>query len=153
MIERRLWVVVLLAALAAEVRAGEAAAPAALAPAAEENLVQLNFPENLEVKVLVDYVAKRLGMNVLYDEAVLKKRITIAAPARVPADSLRGLLASVLRMTGLALVDADQPGWKRIVESKDLGALAERIAEDPAALKGAPAASVTAATFMFASVA
>ena len=108
------------------------------APAADD-LIQLNFPENLEVKVLVDYVGKRLGMNILYDEVTLKKRVTLAAPVKVPKDSLLGLLESVLKMTGLALVDADQPGWKRIVESKDLVSVAGRIQEDTAQLKDAAA--------------
>jgi general secretion pathway protein D len=102
--------------------------------ASEEGLIQLNFPEDLEIKLLVDYVAKRLGMNILYDESAVKKRITILAPAKVPKDSLLGLLQNILKVTGLALVDADQPGWKQIVESKDLVSLAGRIEEDTARL-------------------
>ncbi len=33
--------------------------------AAEQEMIQLNFPENLEVKVLIDYVARRREMNLL----------------------------------------------------------------------------------------
>ena len=135
--------------LAGRVEAGtvlrESSAPPAAA--AGEELIQLNFPANLEVKVLVDYVGQRLGMNILYDESILKKRITISAPAKVPADSLLGLLESVLKATGLALADADQPGWKRIVESRDLTALAGRIIEDPSHLAGARSTSAVMQVF------
>jgi type II secretory pathway component GspD/PulD (secretin) len=124
------------------------ATPKADSAPADDDLVQLNFPENLEVKVLVDYVGKRLGMNILYDETVLKKRITISAPAKVPADSLLGLLESVLKVTGLALVDADQPGWKRVVEAKTLLAVTGQVREDTSALAGA--GSTTAMTQVFA---
>jgi len=123
---------VLLLLLASSTVGGAADGPG---PAgSEEGLIQLNFPESLEVKLLVDYVAKRLGMNILYDESAVKKRITILAPAKVPKDSLLGLLQNILKVTGLALVDADQPGWKQIVESKDLVSLAGRIEEDTARL-------------------
>jgi len=108
----------------------------ATAPA-DGDLIQLNFPDNMPVKVLVDYVGQRLGMNVLYDESILRKQVTIAAPTKVPEDSLLGLLESVLKVTGLALVDGDQPGWKRIIETKDLSAVAEGVQEDPQALAGA----------------
>ena len=123
---------VLLLLLASSTVGGAADGPG---PAgSEEGLIQLNFPESLEVKLLVDYVAKRLGMNILYDESAVKKRITILAPAKVPKDSLLGLLQNILKVTGLALVDADQPGWKQIVESKDLVAVTGRIEEDTARL-------------------
>ena len=104
-------------------------------PPGEEGLIELNLPENVEVKVLVDYVSQRLGLNVLYEESLVKKRITISAHTKVPKESLLGLLKSVLKVTGLALVDGDQPGWKRIVESTDLVGISERIREDPAGLE------------------
>ena len=85
-------------------------------PTADDNLIALNFPENLELKTLVDYVSQRLGFNVSYqEEQLLNQRVTIKAPARIPADALFGLLQSMLKARGLAVVDGDQPGWKRIV--------------------------------------
>lgn len=106
-------------------------------PAEEKELIQLNFPQNLEVKVLVDYVSKRLGMNILYDEAIVKKRVTISAPAKIPKDSLYGLFESVLKMAGLMLIDDDQPGWKRIVENKNLLDLTNTFEEGKETLAGA----------------
>jgi type II secretory pathway component GspD/PulD (secretin) len=130
--------------------AGEPASGASPTPkpaAGDENLIQLNFPENLEVKALVDFIGKRLGMNILYDDAVVRKRITIAAPAKVPTESLLGLLQSVLKMTGLALVDSDQPGWKKIVSAQSLLSVSGRIQEDPQRLTATEAALAVTQVF------
>lgn len=77
--------------------------------------IQLNFPENVELKLLVQYVSDRLGLNFVYDEQALNQRVTIRAPAPISRSSLLGLLESVLQMKGLTIVDAEQAGWKRIV--------------------------------------
>jgi len=90
-------------------------------PAAqEEALVKLNFPREVEIKALIDYVSDRLGIKVLYDEQLANKKINIKAPGDIPASSLVGVLESALKMKGLALVDADAPGWKRIVSTDTL---------------------------------
>ncbi|WP_428940626.1 secretin N-terminal domain-containing protein [Fontivita pretiosa] len=83
--------------------------------AASEPLILLNFPENLELKLFVDYVSGRLGINIYYDEQAINQRVTIKSPAKVPQRSLLPLLQSVLQMKGLVLADSEQPGWKRIV--------------------------------------
>jgi general secretion pathway protein D len=85
-------------------------------PAADSELISLNFPENMELKALVDYVSQRLGFNVSYqDEQLANQRVTIKSPTQVPASALVGLLQSMLKTRGLTMIDADQPGWKRIV--------------------------------------
>lgn len=91
------------------------------------NMIRLTFPENMEIKALAEYVSGRLNINVLYDEQIGAKRLTIKSPADVPKDSLLGLFQSALRMKGLVLVDADQPGWKKIVPSQDLLAASKTI--------------------------
>lgn len=88
-------------------------------------LVQLNFPDQVDLKLLVEYVSTRLGVKILYDEEVLNKKITIKAPNEIPASSLLDLLDSALKMKGLALVDADVPDWKQIVVSRDLTQIAQ----------------------------
>ncbi len=88
------------------------------APADEQ--VQLVFPENIEVRTLIDYVSKRLSLNIIFqDESLAKRRITLTTPTRIPKDSLLGFLQTVLKMSGLAMIDAEQPGWKKIVPSQD----------------------------------
>jgi len=126
----------------------EPAPPTATPPAAGEGeLIQLNFPENLEVKLFVDYVSQRLGLNILYDESVIKKRVTIVAPTKVPKDSLLGLLQSVLKMTGLALVDADQPGWQRVISSQELLSATKGFEETSEAFAKAEATTVITQIF------
>src|SRR5689334_12643719 len=88
-------------------------------------MVQLNFPEEVELKILVDYVSKRLGVKILYDEQIANKKVSIKSPGPIPADSLIGLLESVLKMKGLALVDGDINGWKRIRPVADLSQFAQ----------------------------
>jgi general secretion pathway protein D len=83
-------------------------------------MVKLNFPEEIDLKLLVEYVSTRLGVKILYGEEVAKKKISIKAPSEIPAQSLMNLLESALKMKELALVDADVPGWKQIVSSSDL---------------------------------
>ena len=75
----------------------------------------LNLPEGAPLKVLLEYVSQEFHLNILYDEQVAGQRVTIRAPARLPKSAVLSLLESVLRTKGLALVDADQPGWKRVV--------------------------------------
>lgn len=98
-------------------------------PEAEKALISLNFPENLELKVLIDYVSQRLTINILYDEQVGNKRVTLRSPAQVPQSSLLGLLESVLKMKGLALVDEEQKGWKRVAVTTNLLAISKSAKE------------------------
>ena len=79
--------------------------------------MSLNLPENAPLKVLIDYVSQEFGVSILYDEQLGNQRLTIVAPAKLPRSAIPALLDSALRMKGLALVDAGQPGWKRVVAS------------------------------------
>jgi type II secretory pathway component GspD/PulD (secretin) len=72
--------------------------------------------------VVVDYVSATLGLNVIYDDSELNKRIALRVAEPVPKDSLLGLLRTVLRSRGLALVEAEQPGWLKIVPADKLPA-------------------------------
>ncbi len=87
-------------------------------------MIALDFPPNLELKVLIQYVGDRLGINFLYDEQDVAQHITIVAPAQISKDSLLGLLESALKMKGLVVVDGDQPGWKRITLAANLKSVA-----------------------------
>jgi general secretion pathway protein D len=87
--------------------------------------VKLNFPDQVELTLLVEYVSQRLGVKILYDEQVGNKQVTIKAPGEIPAASLLNVLESALKIKGLALVDGDVPGWKQIVPIKDLAQIAQ----------------------------
>jgi type II secretory pathway component GspD/PulD (secretin) len=99
--------------------------PPATQPAlAAEELITLTFPDNMDLKVFVEYVSQSLKLNILYEDQTISQTVTIKAPTKVPKSSLLGLLESVLKMKGLALVDAEQPGWKRIIPATGLIATA-----------------------------
>ena len=86
--------------------------PPAPAPGrSASGMVELNLPKSVSLDVMVDYVSKRLGMNILYDEQVSRQKVTVLSPKAVPVDSLPGLLDSMLAMKGLARVPTDQEGW------------------------------------------
>ena len=91
------------------------------APASgKKGMIQLNLPPETELKTLIDLVSQRLGVQFLYDEQVANKRISINSPRSIPAESLLEVLEVRLKMKGLALVDAEPAGWKRIVVAEDL---------------------------------
>ena len=96
---------------------------------AKNPLITLRFPEKLELKIFVDYVSKRAGINILYDEKLGRRLITIKAPSQVPLSSLLGILNSALKMNNLALIDDEQRGWKRIVQADKLVAIAPPISQ------------------------
>jgi len=116
-----------MAALSTARALGQAARSAPPTGPKTAGTIRLNLPDNVELKVLADYVSERLGMNILYDEQAGKKRITVKAPAEIPKESLLGLLQSALKMNDLVLAEADQPGWKKIVPARDLTTVTREI--------------------------
>lgn len=92
---------------------------------ADDGLVQLNFPNEIELKGLIDYVSQRLNVKILYDDQIANKKVSIKGPGEIPANSLMGLLESALKMKGLALEDAEAPGWKRVTSTAKLPLIAK----------------------------
>ncbi|MDB5298880.1 MAG: type secretion system protein GspD, partial [Phycisphaerales bacterium] len=113
-----LWTLVVLAPRALAQQA--ATAPATTQPAAGE-LITLNLSEGVELKTLADYVSKRLDLNIVYSDDVGAQRVVIRTPAKLPKESLIGLLQSALQIKGFALVDGDAPGLKKIIPVTNLG--------------------------------
>ncbi|QDU70605.1 secretin N-terminal domain-containing protein [Mucisphaera calidilacus] len=86
----------------------------------DTRMVTLNFPGTVDLKVLIDYVSKREGINFIYDQNTVRREVTINAPEPIPASSLMTLLESVLRMNNLALVESDIPNTIRIEANRPL---------------------------------
>lgn len=93
--------------------------------------VQLNFPQEIEIKGFVDYVSERTGLRILYDEKIASRKISIRSPVAIPVETLPSVLRSALRMKGLLLVDAEVEGWKAIVESSRIGEFADADPQNP----------------------
>lgn len=104
-----------------------AISPANLARETPDGMVTLNLPENVNLKVLVDYVGQRQGTNFICDAAVAGKTVTIKTPKSIPADSLMTLLDTVLRANGLVMSATDVPGTMRIEPATQLAGLSKRI--------------------------
>ena len=107
-----------------------------------DGLIKITLPEDVEIRMLVEYVAQRTQMNVLFDEQVGRQRVTLKTPREIPASSLPGLLTSVLQMKNLVLIDDQQPGFKRIVQANNLLAIA-RLQHEGQAPPEEPAAVVS----------
>jgi len=93
---------------------GQATTRPAVNPSADEMLT-FTFPENIELKVLINYVGERQRLQFFYDDAVGQQRVTIKQGARIPQKKLLDFLQMILQSRNLAMVDMDQPGWVRIV--------------------------------------
>ncbi len=147
----QLWCSVLMIGLVTTSSRAEAAPPGSQvtgpARGGGEQLIELRFPESTSVPILVDYVSQRLGVNIVYDESIRKKRVTISSPTKVSEDSLLGFLQSVLKMSGLLLIDAEQPGWKKIVVDKDLLAVTDTLESDLDRLAAAEATAAITQVF------
>ena len=105
--------------------------------------IALDFPENVELKVLIEFVSKRLGLNMVYDDKVAAKRVTLRSPAKVPPAALLPLLESVLRMNGLAMVEEEATGFRRIVQAGKLTEVAGFTEHAKTAASASPATAVT----------
>ncbi len=81
--------------------------------------ITLRFSEPVELLSLVDYISRRLKVNILVDEAVQGSTIQFKAPIDMRLGDLPDFLASLLEAEGLALVPADQ-GYLRIVPSGEV---------------------------------
>ena len=80
-----------------------------------DSLISLNFPDNVDLKTVVDYVSQRLSLNIIYlDEQLSNQHVTIKSPTRIPVGALLGLLQNLLKVKGYAIVEGGQPGWMRI---------------------------------------
>ena len=89
-----------------------------------EELIQFNLPENVTLKVLADFVGQKLGMNIVYDQQLNGRTVTIKAPKALPASSLKQLLESMLKINGMVLVETDVPGVLRITQAAQLNEVA-----------------------------
>jgi general secretion pathway protein D len=112
---------------------------------AKTGMIQLTLPPDVELKTLIELVSQRLGVQFLYDEQVANKRISINSPKPIPADSLLDVLRSALKMKGLALVDGDIPGWKRIVPAEDLPQIS--VTQSGSSLESVPGTAAVTQTF------
>ncbi len=90
-----------------------------------EATIRMNLQGDVPLDALVGYLSTRLGIRFEYDDAIATRRVTIRTPEEIPVESLPALLGNVLRTEGLALVDSEREGWKRIVEVRQMAPLSQ----------------------------
>jgi general secretion pathway protein D len=95
------------------------------AAAADEQMIQLNLPENTNLKTLTDFVGARLKLNIVYDQTLASPHVTLKTPNEMPASALRGLLENMLKINGMVLVEQPGvPGLLRVTTAEALGQVA-----------------------------
>ena len=106
-------------------------------------MIRMSLQGDVKLDALVGYISQRLGVNLEYDDAIAARIVTIRTPSEIPIASLPLLLGSVLRTEQLALVESDTPGWKRIVDVKDMARFAAPGEAPEVLLRNGPASVVT----------
>ena len=140
---RRLLALALTAATLPGARALAQSSPAA------DPLVSMEFPDDgVELSLLADLVTRRLHVPILYDDAIRGKKVVIRVPTKVPESALLGILQSALRLKGMALVDAEQPGWKQVVSAPNLAAVAQPAGDGATTRPAAAGAGPVAQAFI-----
>ena len=116
---------------------------------ADEDMIELNLPPEVELSLLIQIISEELELQVMSDDRVGNQRVRLLIPGPIPRSSLRGLLESTLRMKGLALIEGDEPGWLRVTEAKDLIDIAPLISEGPEDAGDVPPSTILTRVFEF----
>lgn len=94
--------------------------PHATAQPANQNQFQFNSQTPLPLDTLIRFISGRMQMKFIYTDEIGRRQVNLRAPAGTPPSALYPVFSSALRTANLAIVDAEVPGWKRIVDAKDL---------------------------------
>jgi len=98
--------------------AAAAAAPATGAEApGGRRMISINLPEEVDLRVFLDYVSKRTGKTFLFDEKFRNVRVTLLAPVSIPEENLFSLLEAMLEYEGWAL----EPAGDNLIKVRQAG--------------------------------
>ena len=86
-----------------------AAKPAARSTAstAPGSLVQMQF-DNIELRDLIKFVSNIMGKNFIFDESVIRGRVTILSPRSLTKDEVFRVFESVLHYNGFSVVETPE---------------------------------------------
>jgi len=82
----------------------------------QEEMVKINLPQEVDLRLLIDYVSDAVGQNILYGADVTLERVLLKTPTEVPKSALLDLLRSILKFRGFALVPTGTPGLLQVVK-------------------------------------
>lgn len=96
--------------------------PANLPPAPPAgSLVQMQF-DNIELRDLIRFVSNIMGKNFVFDESIVKGRVTVLSPKSLTRDEVFRVFESVLNYQGFAIVPTGEA--IKIVRAADAKGLA-----------------------------
>ncbi len=102
-----------------EVTAGEPAPDPTPDPIPD--VVAVDYPDELPLDALVDYVSQTLDLRIVYGSELQNQRVTLRpGHFELPRDRLLDLLRSVLQIRGLTLVETDLPGFYQVITPADV---------------------------------
>ncbi len=94
------------------------AAPVVPAASGDQKVI-LNFGDQVDIKLIVDYVAARTKTNYIYDET-LTGTVSLRAPKEVSVTALQSILESILEFKGWALSPSPE-GFVKVVSASVAG--------------------------------
>ena len=92
----------------------------AIAQPPQQQALQFNSQTPLPLDTVIRFISARMKMRFIYTDEIGNRRINLRTPPDVPPNSLFPIFSAALRTANLAIVDAEVPGWKRIIDAKDL---------------------------------
>src|SRR5208337_4433662 len=114
-------------------------APApAVSPAA--GMVQMQF-DNIELRDLIRFVSSIMGKNFVYDEAVVKGRVTVLSPKSLTKEEVFRVFESVLNYYGFSIVET--PEALKIVRSADAKGMAVETLDKAKFMEQSPEERIT----------
>jgi general secretion pathway protein D len=94
-------------------RGGQAASPA--------NLIQMNF-DNIELRDLIRFISTIMGKNFVFDETVVKGKVTILSPKNLAKDEVYRVFTTVMNYYGFSVVPSAEA--VRVVRGADVKGMA-----------------------------
>ncbi|NLX60790.1 MAG: hypothetical protein GXY74_17075 [Phycisphaerae bacterium] len=94
--------------------AGQPAAPAAETPVNPDEVLELSLPDNMDVRVFVEYVGQKLHLKFIYNNN-LTGPITIRPNQKVRVGELYDLLENSLNVVGFSMIRLPNSDWILIV--------------------------------------
>lgn len=91
--------------------------------------VDLQLAGEIELGILIDLIAGKLGINIVSSREHDSKKILIRSNEPVPEASLLSLLEIAMRSHNLVLAPSADPHWYTIMDNKDLLAAASEAAK------------------------
>ena len=93
----------------------------------KSEMIQMNF-DNIELRDLIRFISTVMGKNFIFDENVIKGKVTILAPQTLAKDEVYKVFEAVMSYFGFAIVETKEA--TKIVRATDAKGLALEVIEN-----------------------